>query len=483
MKYSKESFQKGLWELGKVLFSALIVALTLLQFLGQQVSEQVATEVAEFARPGTVTPTTKARATASATPVQPSPTATFALTLTPGVATNTPMPVGGLHNANLWHAPSLEPGFRMTHGVNPNDYVSVFGSVLVDYLAKYGEISYPWRTADENLEYGFGHHTGYVWIYDHVEGGCALFDNDGNPDTNPPPGNCVTDVLVGVHTDGTLAHLRKRFHSHYVFMRACDTATLTQCGIVATGGWVDYGILEVPYKQNHCPLPGFDPAVPPGYMFDLNQPPYRTSMNAYKGNLALLTNPDYLFWDKIDLIGLSQNRPPMAVQFWSGLRPNADVDTQAIYDLKNGLPYPQNMPNQTLGVAWSSLDAWGIIETASCADPELDVMFDSTGHSALNNTSFQIFTISLYAHPAAPATEFAVYWTNRWGLLVEGCTVAAVDCVPFYVSAGTPDGGALLNRQVDQGNATIAPIHEFEVPGGGVILPAPLLPPGVPMLP
>lgn len=434
---------------------------------------------------GRVTPTpvvVTARPTKTTTPVfsTQTPVPSFTVTSTIGVtltitpvSTPSPTPSGTAHNPKLWHLPKDEDGWRHHHGVNPNDYVDVFGQPLIDYLTTYGEISYPWNTPDENSEYGHGHHTAYVWLYDEAKNGCEQYDNDGNPETNPPPDTCVKAVLIQVHTDGTQAHLRKRFHSHYVFMKVCSKSDPNKCGVVGAGGWEDYGILETPYKTNHCPL-SVDPIVPTGYVFDLNQPPYRTSMTEYRGNMALLTDPDYLFWNMIDLIGNSQNRPPMVVQFWSGLMPNKAVEE--VFDLNNGKTYPQNMPNQTVGVAWSSLDAWGIVDPINCVDPELDTMYDENGNSSLNNTAFQIFTVALYDHPKAPTSGYGLWWTNRWGLLVDGCTVASTDCVPLYVSAGAPDGAALLNRQVDQGNGNIAPILEFEVPGGGVIEPAPMFP-------
>lgn len=372
------------------------------------------------------TETIRAPTVQAATPTTPPTPEPLIPTPAPTV---TPTPDTG-HNLTAWHFPANFPGFEHHHGVNPADYVDVFGPTLSDYLATYSTISYPWQTPDENSPVGLGHHHGYVWLYDQARSddpysGCELFNNGGNLPTESL--NCVTDVLMELHTDGTQAHLRKRFHSHYLFMRVCDQ-TLTQCGIVATGGWVDYGILHTPYKTTHCPLPDYDPEVPAGYEFDLNQPPYRTSFVEYRGERV--------------------------VQFWSGLRPN-----QIIADL-----YPEN-PNHTVGVAWSTLDAWGIIDPTDCADPSLDVYGESVGITGLNNSLFQIFSIFLYEHPPAPF----VGWTDRWGHVAEGCTEAGTDCVPFIVTEGVPDGAALLNRPVKQGDPEAAPLLEFD-PGAGVLL-------------
>lgn len=417
-------------------------------------------------RPPRTTPTATALTpTATASPNPPATaTPTNGISPTPGSA----------HDIKQWHAPSAEPGFGHHHGVNPADYVDIFGEPLSDHLANYGAISYPWNTPDENSYFGYGHHTSYVWLYDQARNGCELFNNGGTLPVDTA--NCITDVLVQVHSDGTQKHLRKRFHSHYVFMRVCEQANgqpVEPCGTVATGGWVDYGILETPYKTAWCPLPGVDPATPADG-WDLNQFPYRTSMTEYRPekNLPLLFLEENRFWDVVALDPL-----PLMVQFWSGLRPN--FINSAPYQIAYDPPqvYPANMPNYTVGLAWSSLDAWGRVDPVSCADPELDVFLAADGSSAWNNSAFQLFSVMLYQLPApGPEVGMLRLWTNRWGLPVEGCVNASVDCVPLLIGAGVPNGMAIFNRPVQQGDPTAAPILEFD-PGGGVILPAPLAEP------
>lgn len=380
-----------------------------------------ATPTPEIPLPTATVSTPPVSPTNTQPPESPPPSATAATVPTPP-----PTPDAG-HNPTAWHLPSTLPGFEHHHGVNPEEYGDVFGPTLSNYLATYGTISYPWQTPDENSPIGLGHHRGYVWLYDQARGGCELFNNGGNLPTDSI--NCITDVLIQLHTDGTQAHLRKRFHSHYVFMRVCEH-TLTQCGTVATGGWVDYGILHTPYKTTHCPLPGIDPEVPEGHVFNLDQPPYRTST---------------VEW-----------RPNRVVQFWSGLRPN-----QIIASL-----YPDN-PNNSVGVVWSTLDAWGIIDPANCADPALDVYGESQGLTGLNNSLFQIFAVQLYEHPPAPF----VGWTDRWGHVVESCEPNTTDCVPFIITEGVPDGAALLNRRAKNGDPEAAPLLEFDPGNGALVAP------------
>lgn len=482
---------------GKAVVSVIaVIAVLATYFSSRMVKQQVPIQTQGAARPtlsvptetpkpGRITPTLASTSstspTATPSPSAP-PTETPTETATPA-GTETPMPsavtcvnpMAG-HDVQFWHPPIDEPGFAHHHGVNPCEYIEIFGEPLEYHLATYGAISYPWATQDENLYYGFGHHNAYVWLYDHAQEGCEFYNQNGALPTDTA--NCITDVLQILHTDGTQAHLRKRFHSHYAFMRVCaqeDGQPVEPCGTAATGGWVDYGILETPYKGAHCPLPGIDPPEPEGG-FDVNQPPYRTSHIEYRpaNKINLLFLEENRFWNLLDYPNTGF---PDVVQFWSGLRPNPVVGDMYAIPYDPPLPYPQNQPNYTLGVAWKSLDAWGIVDPVSCANPELDVFLAADGSSALNNTAFQLFAFLLYQLPAFEPVEtgFVHLWTNRWGLPVSNCVNAAVDCVPLLIGAGVPGSGlAIWNRDVNQFD-TNAPVLEFD-PGGGVILPPPLSP-------
>lgn len=351
----------------------------------------------------------------------PTPTPTSLPDVTPS-----PTPLPGDHDDTAWHP--LTEEFAHHHGVNPADYAGIFGDTLTNYLDEYGSISYPWQTPNENAV----KHTGYIWLYTQAEDGCEHYKQTGKTDAN-----CVTDVLVQVHSIGTPMATITRNHSFVLFARICDLETQTQCGVVMTGGWHDYGFLHCPYKGAHCPLET-DPAEISEEEFMAvirHQPPYRT-------NHPMLGGPP---------------NAPEIVQFWSSFRPNPTVA-----DL-----YP-HQPNWMAGLAWSSHDAWGLMNPD---DPHNSPLYCPDGSCHLNHSRFQIFAVELYDLPAGPFTG----WTNRWGHLVEGCNTAGLDCVPFVVTAGMPAGDALLNRQVDHGNPNAAPILEFDN-GMGWLLP-PDMPP------
>lgn len=287
------------------------------------------------------------------------------------------------------------------HGVDPKQYIEVFGETLSDYLDTYGEIGFPWATSP--LE----EHEGYIWLYTERQPGEQIFNNGGQLPVNEI--NPVQAALICVHTTGDLHHLRKRFHSHYGFflIEARDESSM---GVVATGGWADYGIMHTKYKVTHCPLP----SDPPGFT-NLMQPPYRATTPEFRGGVMM--------------------------QFWSGLGPNPAF---AEY-------FPDN-PNHLMRLAWSTLDATEYPDKNHCADEE----YDKTAY-LVGNRQFQIFTAALNNLPAAPFYG----WTNRHGHLVTPTGNPGVDEVPLVVTAGTPAGLSMINRMVRQGDPNVAPIMVF----------------------
>lgn len=314
-----------------------------------------------------------------------------------------------------WHPLTAESGHH--HGVNPNDYTDIFGPTLRNYLAEYGEISYPWLTPNENLM----KHEGYVWLYTQAAGGCEQLGSEQRGQLN-----CVTDVLVQVHSIGTPMAVATRVHSFVLFARVCDPAG-QPCGIVQTGGHHDYGILHCPYKEAHCPLESDPEGLPPFEMLK-HQPPYRTNHIEPRNN------------------GI--------VQFWNSLRPNSIIMNCDEGD--TGVCLFPHEPNHLAGLAWSSHDAWGVVQREDVAGSPLVC---PAGDCDFNHSRFQIFTVRLYELPAGPFTG----WTNRWGHIVEGCTTAGTDCVPLVLAGEVPAGDALLNRRVRHSDEREAPILDFDV--------------------
>lgn len=300
-----------------------------------------------------------------------------------------------LHDPSQWHPYNGDHH----HGYDPKGFISIFGEPLATYLAEFGEISFPWRTS------AVEEHEGYTWLFTSMRPGETIFNNGGKLPVDSL--HYIRHALLQVHTTGDMHHLRKQFHSHYGFFLQENRYTGQQ-GVVATGGWVDYGSLHAPYKKKLCL------ETPPGHI-DLNQPPYRSTQTRFTGKEM--------------------------VEFWSGLWLNQKVKAL----------FPAD-PQHILGLAWSTLDAKEYPDESHCMEEAFDKDAFEDG-----NRRFQLFTIALRNLPIGP---FAGY-TDRWGHIIAPTGTLGVDEVPLVVTSGVPVGEAMLNRPVLHGNETAAPIMQF----------------------
>ncbi len=305
-----------------------------------------------------------------------------------------------------------------THGADPSK--TIFSGIVKEWDQ---EISYPWQTPNENLY----KHKGYFYIYDEAKNGCELFKN--SPELKTEEFSCITHILYGVHSIGTTAELTTRYHSYRVVARVCDQQDMTKCGFVQTGGWADYGTLHCPYKKTHCPLSN-DPlplATDGGKLPDtvaINQPPYRTIIPKSLIDRSLKNNS--------------------VIQFWNNLGPNP-ID----------FPYYPDRYNVIFGSAWTFDDAWGYIDPA---DSSLQLFVCEKGDCKHNHTAVQLFTARFLNLPKGPFNGF----TDRRGNIVNDCSVG-LDCVPFIVDAGVPEGTAFFNRAVRQGDPSASTIYEYDI--------------------
>lgn len=194
--------------------------------------------------------------------------------------------VGILHNRTKYHSlvhfqnseDPLDPNrgnpvchWDHTHGFNPNDANLVNktvstpnGPVAIGPVGAltYGQsISYPWQTfkgAGEtptsppsnpaDLENGFKHNF-YAWIV-RTNMPCTSNQSDAT--------GCFTDFRWQEHADVSYIGALSRFHSFSADARACLVSNPSDCGIIRTGGWIDYGFLHAP-DDSRVPLPG-DPS-------------------------------------------------------------------------------------------------------------------------------------------------------------------------------------------------------------------------------
>lgn len=356
------------------------------------------------------------------TPTRPAPpTATVTPTATPAATVEPPH---GEHDVTVWHEPD---GHH--HGSNPRDYPELFAL----YLQATGgqEIGYPWLSSPfENVyPWPLGNHEGFKFLAERGLG-CVQTERPVDKDYL-----CINSYLFMVHSMGTTHHLYTRVHSHYGVFEVCDQ-TLTQCGLVATGGHADYGVFITPYKEFVCQQ-GIDP---PGYPYETdegkNHIPYRVALS-------------------------NTEKPPNPLgngQFWN-------IMGQGKLSL-----YPHR-PNTILGASWSNNDGWDYPAAGfACSDHTKIVTPCPDGSCDLNGSSFQVFALRLQNLPLARPFNG---WTNVNGRVDPSCVETSPVCVPLIIEASVPQGDALLSRGVKQGRCDLIPCQEFD-PG----LPVRLVVPG-----
>jgi hypothetical protein len=302
-----------------------------------------------------------------------------------------------------------------THGTDPDK--TIFADIVKTWSQ---EISYPWQTPNENdLK-----HKGYVYLYEEFPT-CIQFSGIGTVFND----NCITHVLYIPHSIGTTMAMTTRFHSFRLAARVCNR-DLTQCGIVQTGGWSDFGVLHCPYKKTACPLS--------------SDPQPLAQDNGVLPSKVTVDQPPYRAVPPIDLVsrGLKDGK---ITQFWSSLGPNPSV-----------VAYYPDTYNLTFEGAWVGVDGWGGIDPKNTTAAHF---ICETGNCKLNHSTFQIFTIKLKDLPKGPFTGF----TNRQGKIDTSCNQEGPNCIPLVIESNVPAGTAFMNREVRQGNPAYAPYLEFDI--------------------
>ncbi len=293
------------------------------------------------------------------------------------------------HDPIKWHAlydAERNCHYKHTHNGNPHELDHIFGPVGEWHVGQ--SISYPWATPHENE----AKHEGYKWeVKEHA--GCVIPEGKTGYDT------CVTAWRIQFHAmGGPLEATATRLHSFAAELRVC-TKDGAQCGIVKTGGWADFGILEVPYKGAHVPLP-VDPPAPEGG-FNVHIPPYR-------------------------------GHPPL-----DGVpkAPGGTVPFTWNSDSKYGY-------NQIFEFDFKGFDDWQGIDPN---DPGKFAFICPDYQCQYNHSQMGIY--HLVVSDVLPANNNGLVnftgYTDRFGNIVTGCNEIGLDCIPLLFES-VPKGTAMM---------------------------------------
>lgn len=167
------------------------------------------------------------------------------------------------HDPNTWHAlvdPVKKCHYNHHHGDDPSLVDDLFGPVGAWFGQPGRSIAYPWQTfpisdtetnpnvdKPANVKWeNEAKHEGYIWIVRRNQM-CA----GGR--------NCVTDFRLQAHFMSS-HDAPVRFHSFSAELRVCEDAIRkTGCGLIRTGGWMNYDKLFIPPASEDCWI-GFNAA-------------------------------------------------------------------------------------------------------------------------------------------------------------------------------------------------------------------------------
>lgn len=434
MSYLKQVFIKWWAESKGTLLTLLIAFLTIL-FGGAG----VAYEAGQRARPSPV-PTlepTRARVTASPSPTLtkvPTLTPTLPVTLTPAPPTPTGTP-GAFDPCSHWHAWQVDlryPSLGMfSYGFNPCESIALYGPEFEAYLISQNVDGLPRSSAMEEPN-------GWRWLRVRVakDGtqetgvtpgeGCALFDND--PEPNPETRLCITNATVRVHLPGDATHAKKRNHSIVVWARVCDVSPdgtpKEPCGTVGAMGIEDWGVKHMPYKTAFC----YDDLTPRHWATNALYP------------LDLIGQPPY--------VALQPARNGYAHQFVSTITFNPLVE-----DYYHTAAFPE-FPNHLIRATYNLMDAKEVF--ASCNGEILPTGYDASA-----------YILHALALPNLPEARPFYGFTDANGYVDPTCTEIGLTCNLLFIGATVPQGVPFLSYPVQmdgkdaEGSLTGVIIQEF----------------------
>jgi hypothetical protein len=328
--------------------------------------------------------------------VTAAPTATAA-----PVATSTPLPSGvtrcAVHDPRRWHGlydPENNCYHDHEHGQDPHALDDVFGTAIYATMGGY-ELGYPWQTSMtmpsghimmENDVWPNGKHQGY-----------KIFTREGLPCRSVFGSQlCVTDMRFWVHFVGSELDANAQRHSFYGEARVCEVANPTRCGIIRAGRHLNFGTIVLdgqPLGAEVC----------------------RTNGKLHYYNTG---NRNFVTWYPCDDQVLAVS--VQASDTWDYFTPGAMP--------RNGI---------SLCTGQSSADNYNLAENRrvyanTCGNDNSKRQLHGVFGNTPSNISGATVSNGLISYKG---------FTNRFGQIVQGCTMAAPDCIPYEllnVPAGKP---------------------------------------------
>ena len=334
------------------------------------------------------------------------------------------------HSSNAWHGIwDYQRGchYDHTHGDDPslaNSYFGTFGALWGG-----STISYPFNSGpmENTMKHG-GYKISVRMPGYHPFPKCGTEDNTDI--TGDHSDNCVVAARVEYHVVGGLMDIIVRTHSFFAEMYVCSGASnYTQCGIVRTGGLVDYGQLQAPHYNARIVRPGgtidFGDGMTMTYSADGPELPSRS------GEPYVFSIP----YSAEDLASFRRNSPrePGANNSYSF---KATIDQWSTNDWDCELKDPDGTCHNLythflfqVGDAWNLVDAQNLNNVHWICKGEPGCEYDG---SLIGMNEIAVRVLQAWQPNGNGFVTFKGY-TDKWGNPKTGCTSVSADCVPFVL--------------------------------------------------
>jgi hypothetical protein len=332
------------------------------------------------------------------------------------------------HDPDVWHPLYDEERnchYDHEHKHDPNEVNDIFGPPGEWFDG--GEISYPWQTFagangnypewdgnPDNLE-NVAKHRVYGWIVrrDIPSHGREVW---------------IKALRVQYHAMSAPPGTLTRHHSFSLEAQVCNNED--ECGIIRTGGWLDFGNLEV--GGHNVPLPGQEDAV---------DDTGRRRIHFYYPDIQAAQQPDYMtefFW-------YGRNAPP------------GDEESGGKFG-----------PLQPLLVALATGDAFSNVDPNN---PQASNFFCPDFQCDKNGSTIQAHAIHFGIsrqndHDGNGLADYVGY-TDRYGKFSEDCTEISLDCIPVIIE-NAPVGDYIEHRDDRDLGLSAAGLQDFDTSLPGV---------------
>ena len=280
--------------------------------------------------------------------------------------------------------------YNHEHKADPSVVDDIFGPVGAAWTGQ--SISYPWQTfslahvdnigdnypappPDPTMTENDRKHEGYAWYVIRGEQPPYDYRLDCKPEGSSTRDTCIVAARIQLHAVGASVGAITRFHSYWMEALACEQSG-ERCGVIRTGGWVDFGVLSIPYQGEVILLPG--------------DPPEFANRNTKTGPYRAHFAPD---------------DPGSPSILWNG--PIFDFRVRDAF----GGTYPET-PSQL---------------HLACPDFQCE----------LNASTLKVFRVEFKVgrdlDDDGDGFVTMAGYTDRYGNLVDGCTSPGLDCVSIYV--------------------------------------------------